>query len=128
ATASHAGECDDVLRIGGPFIKDSTTPALHAVLGLDKEPVPPEATAVGRRTTPSLLGFGLLDAVPESVLEAMADPDDRNGDGISGRPNRLPDGRLGRFGRKAQIATLHAFTSRAFINEMGTARPFDHPE
>src|SRR2546422_3835251 len=37
--------------------------------------------------------FGLLDAVPESEIVALADPDDRNGDGISGRPNRLPDGR-----------------------------------
>ena len=128
ATAYHDGVCDDLGRIGGPVIQDSTTPALHAVLGLDKEPVPPEATAVGRRTTPSLLGFGLLDAVPESVLEAMADPDDRNGDGISGRPNRLPDGRLGRFGRKAQIATLHEFTSGAFINEMGITSPSEPRE
>jgi len=128
ATAYHDGVCDDLGRIGGPVIQDSTTPALHAVLGLDKEPVPPEATAVGRRTTPSLLGFGLLDAVPESVLEVMADPDDRNGDGISGRPNRLPDGRLGRFGRKAQIATLHEFTSGAFINEMGITSPSEPRE
>ena len=128
ATAYHDGVCDDLGRIGGPVIQDSTTPALHAVLGLDKEPVPPEATAVGRRTTPSLLGFGLLDAVPESVLEAMADPDDRNGDGISGRPNRLADGRLGRFGRKAQIATLHEFTSGAFINEMGITSPSEPRE
>src|SRR6266480_4651787 len=128
ATAYHDGVCDDLGRIGGPVIQDSTTPALHAMLGLDKEPVPPEATAVGRRTTPSLLGFGLLDAVPESVLEAMADPDDRNGDGISGRPNRLPDGRLGRFGRKAQIATLHEFTSGAFINEMGITSPAEPRE
>src|SRR5882724_1132257 len=47
ATAYHDGVCDDLGRIGGPVIQDSTTPALHAVLGLDKEPVPPEATAVG---------------------------------------------------------------------------------
>ena len=123
ATAYHGGVCDDLGRIGGPVIQDSMTAAMHAVLGIDKEPVPPEATAVGRRTTPSLLGFGLLDAVPDSELVALADPDDRNGDGISGRPNRLPDGRLGRFGRKAQIATLREFTSGAFINEMGITSP-----
>src|SRR2546422_9395408 len=67
--------------------------------------------------------FGLLDAVPESEIVALADPDDRNGDGISGRPNRLPDGRIGRFGRKAQIAKLREFTSGAFINEMGITSP-----
>jgi len=123
ATAFQGGACDDLGRIGGPVIQDSMTPALHAVLGIDKELVPPEATAFGRRTTPSVLGFGLLDAVPESEIVALADPDDRNGDGISGRPNRLPDGRIGRFGRKAQIATLREFTSGAFINEMGITSP-----
>ncbi len=123
ATAYHGGVCDDLGRIGGPVIQDSVTPALHAVLGIDQEPVPLEATGFGRRTTPSVLGFGLLDAVPESEIVARADPDDRNGDGISGRPNRLPDGRIGRFGRKAQIATLHEFTSGAFINEMGITSP-----
>jgi len=122
ATAFHGGVCDDLGRIGGPVIQDSVTPALQQ-LGIQKEPVPVEATAFGRRTTPSVLGFGLLDAVPESEIVAAADPDDRNGDGISGRPNRLPDGRIGRFGRKAQIATLHEFTSGAFINEMGITSP-----
>jgi CxxC motif-containing protein (DUF1111 family) len=123
ATAFHAGVCDDLGRIGGPVIQDSMTPALQRRLGIEKEPVPTEATAIGRRTTPSLLGFGLLDAVPASALVALADPDDRDGDGISGRPNRLPDGRIGRFGRKAQIATLREFTSGAFINEMGITSP-----
>jgi len=128
ATAFHGGVCDDLGRIGGPVIQDSMTPALHAALGIDKEPVPVEATAFGRRTTPSVLGFGLLDAVPEAEIVALADPDDRDGDGISGRPNRLPDGRIGRFGRKAQIATLHEFTSGAFINEMGITSPAEPNE
>src|SRR5947208_4100394 len=124
ATAYHGGGvCDDMGRIGGPVIQDSMTPALAQFLGIKKEPVPIEATAIARRTTPSLLGFGLLDAVPEAAIVALADPDDRNGDGISGRPNRLPDGRIGRFGRKAQIATLREFTSGAFINEMGITSP-----
>lgn len=44
-------------------------------------------------------------------------------DGISGRPNRTADGRLGRFGRKAQVATLREFVASAFINEMGITSP-----
>src|SRR2546425_623789 len=36
ATAYHDGVCDDLGRIGGPVIQDSTTPALHAVLGLER--------------------------------------------------------------------------------------------
>src|SRR5207247_2056497 len=51
------------------------------------------------------------------------DPLDRNGDGISGRPNRTADGRLGRFGRKAQAATLREFNAEAFVMEMGVTNP-----
>src|SRR5207249_2232069 len=74
----------------------------------------------------SLLGFGLLEAVPEAEILAFADPFDRNGDGVSGRPNRTADGRLGRFGRKAQFATLREFNAGAFANEMGITSP-DEP-
>src|SRR5437660_3226047 len=118
-TAFHAPVCDDLSAIGGPVIQDSVTPALHVALGIDKEPALPEATATALRTTPSLLGFGLLEAVPDAEILALADPFDRNGDGISGRPNRTADGRLGRFGRKAQLATLSEFNARAFVNGMG---------
>ncbi|OLD57622.1 MAG: hypothetical protein AUI64_00195 [Acidobacteria bacterium 13_1_40CM_2_64_6] len=53
----------------------------------------------------------------------MAAFNNRKGDGISGRPNRTADGRLGRFGRKAQIATLREFNAGAFLNEMGITSP-----
>src|SRR5437764_2491787 len=98
ATAFRAPACDDLAAHGGPVIQDSVTPALHAALGIDREPVPAAATDTAVRTTASLLGFGLLDAVPDAEILALADPADRNGDGISGRPNRTADGRLGRFG------------------------------
>ena len=123
ATVYQGGVCDDLSASGGPVIQDSVTPALHAALGIDKEPLPPEATGTAHRTTPALFGFGLLDAVPDSAILALADPDDRNGDGISGRPNRSADGRLGRFGRKAFVATLREFNSDAFVNEMGITTP-----
>src|SRR5256885_4997166 len=67
ATAYHAGVCDDLGRLGGPVIQDSMTPALAQFLGIEKEPVLSEATAIAQRTTPSLLGFGLLDAVPDAA-------------------------------------------------------------
>src|SRR5437016_9395906 len=87
ATAYQGGVCNDLAAVGGPVIQDSMTPALRAALGIDKEPVPAAATATAHRTTPSVLGFGLLDAVPDEEILAHADPDDRDGDGISGRPN-----------------------------------------
>ncbi len=120
------GACDDLHDAGGPVYQLHVTPALHDALGIDEEPIPARATARGRRTTPALFGFGLLDAVPEKEILAHADPDDRDGDGISGRPSRLPDGRLGRFGRKANTATLREFVAGAFLIEQGiTSR--DHP-
>jgi CxxC motif-containing protein (DUF1111 family) len=72
-----------------------------------------------RRKSPSALGLGLIDAIPEAAIEANADPDDANGDGIRGRVSRLADGRLGRFGWKADVPTLAEFVRDAHSNEMG---------
>lgn len=115
--------CDPLVDKGGFVIQQHATPALHAALGIDSEPVPKEATAVAHRTSPDVMGFGLLDAVPDSAILALADPDDRNHDGISGRPNRFFDGRLGRFGRKALVPTLNEFNHGAFSAEMGITSP-----
>ena len=116
------GFCDPLAERGGPVIQQRVTPALHDALGIDSEPVPPEA-AKATRTTPDLFGFGLLDAVSDSTILSYADPDDRNHDGISGRPNRFTDGRLGRFGRKALVPTLLEFTEGAFSAEQGITSP-----
>lgn len=114
--------CDPLIEKGGPIIQQAVTPALKAALGIDSEPIPPEA-ATARRTTPDVFGFGLLDAVPDAAILALADPEDRNGDGISGRPNRFFDGRLGRFGRKAIVPTLREFNNGAFVIEQGITNP-----
>jgi CxxC motif-containing protein (DUF1111 family) len=123
ATAFSGGTCSDLSGIGGPVIQQQVTAALATALGINAEPIPADATASGRRTTPDLFGFGLLDAVPDAEILALADPSDRNGDGVSGRPNRTADGRLGRFGRKAQVARLRDFNTDAFVMEMGVTNP-----
>lgn len=127
ATAFHPGgtgrACDELVALGGPVFQQRVTPALRAAVGIDSEPVPPQATAIAARTSPDIFGFGLLDAVPGSAILAYADPDDRNGDGISGRPNRFFDGRLGRFGRKALVPTLREFNDGAFVIEQGVTNP-----
>jgi len=99
ASAFHSPLCDPLAAEGGFVFQLKSTPALKAALGIDSEPVPPNA-ARALRTTPVLFGRGLLDLVPDSVLLSYADPDDRNRDGISGRPHHFVDGRPGRFGRK----------------------------
>ena len=58
------------------------------------------------RIAQPLHGVGDFDRVPEAAILAHADEEDRDGDGISGRPNRLSgagvEGALGRFGWKAE--------------------------
>jgi CxxC motif-containing protein (DUF1111 family) len=117
------GFCDPLADLGGFVYQLQVTPALKNALGIDKEPIPSKATAQAQRTTPDVLGFGLLDAVPDSAILAYADPDDRNHDGISGRPNRFFDGRVGRFGRKALVPTLAEFNEGAFVAEQGVTTP-----
>jgi CxxC motif-containing protein (DUF1111 family) len=83
-----------------------------------------EANVVGQRISIPLFGAGLVEAIPDETLLALEDPDDRDGDGIRGRAARVEDigsgaKRIGRFGWKAQHATLLAFAADAYINEMG---------
>lgn len=115
--------CDELAAVGGPVFQDSVTPLLRAALGIDREPLPPTVTVVAARSAPDLFGFGLLDAVPDSAILALADSADANGDGISGRPNRFFDGRLGRFGRKALVPALREFNDGAYQIEQGITSP-----
>jgi CxxC motif-containing protein (DUF1111 family) len=76
------------------------------------------------RVAPAVFGLGLLEAVPEAALLAQADPEDRDGDGISGRANLVPDlatGRrvVGRFGWKAEQPSLRQQAAAAFHGDMG---------
>ncbi|MET1080032.1 MAG: di-heme oxidoredictase family protein [Pseudomonas sp.] len=81
-------------------------------------------TLFSARIAPPMIGLGLLEAIPEAALLAHADPDDHNGDGISGRPNRVWDDRqkrsvLGRFGWKAGQPSLNQQNAHAFAGDLG---------
>jgi len=86
--------------------------------------VPDDATVFARRVPIPLFGAGLVEAIPDETIVALADPIDRNGDGVSGRAAAVVDlatgeRRVGRFGWKAQHASLIAFAADAYRNEMG---------
>ena len=86
--------------------------------------VPADATVVARRMSIPLFGAGLIEAIPDETLLALEDPFDRDRDGISGRAAIIVDvatnqRRVGRFGWKAQVATLLTFSGDAYTNEMG---------
>ncbi|ADO74655.1 di-heme oxidoredictase family protein [Stigmatella aurantiaca] len=84
-------------------------------------PVPANHSA---RIAPPLVGLGLLEALAESTLSSLADPDDTNRDGISGRMQTVTDPqtgqqRLGRFGWKASKARLSHQIASALNTDMG---------
>ena len=126
ATRFANGVCDPLTAEGGENIRRKATPLLRAH-GIEREVVPASATGVGHLTTPFLFGLGLVEAIPEATILQRADADDQNGDGISGRPGRTPDGRYARFGRKADVATIPEFVDTAIRLEMGLTTP-SHPE
>ena len=76
------------------------------------------------RVAPAMIGLGLLEAIPAQEIIAAADPDDINGDGISGRPNTVWDGIaqelvLGRFGWKASKPDVKQQSAAAFFGDIG---------
>ena len=81
-----------------------------------KRPLPRQ---VFRRRPPSLFGLGLLETISAAALAEIADPDDRDRDGISGRLPR----ESGRFGWKARFPTLRQAVAAAFVNELGLTNP-----
>ncbi len=86
-------------------------------------PLPP-GLQISPRVAPAMIGMGLLAAIPEADILAHADPDDADGDGISGRPNYVWDHAagakaLGRFGWKANQPSVLQQTAGAFLGDMG---------
>jgi len=86
--------------------------------------MPDDVTVIARRAPIPLFGAGLVEAIPDETLLALEDPVDRDRDGVSGRAAIVVDiasgqRRVGRFGWKAQHATLLAFGADAYRNEMG---------
>ncbi|SCA57589.1 conserved exported hypothetical protein [Candidatus Terasakiella magnetica] len=81
----------------------------------------PETNYAGRLSQP-LFGLGLLEDVSDETILAQADPEDKNNDGISGRPNMI-NGQLGRFAWKATAPTLRIQAANAFSNDIGMSTP-----
>jgi CxxC motif-containing protein (DUF1111 family) len=73
---------------------------------------------VSPRLALPIIGMGLLQAIPEDYILGLADLDDDDGDGISGRPN-LVAGALGRFGWKANVANVEQQVAAAFLGDIG---------
>src|SRR4029078_7606167 len=85
-------------------------------------------TMISPRVAPPMIGLGLIEAIPEEQIRAHADPNDKDGDGISGRTNEvwsIESNRLelGRFGWKAGIPSIRQQTGTAFAGDIGISNP-----
>lgn len=131
---------DPMIAEGGPQLQN------RAILGYLAERLPAGATVSARFTPPAVTGLGLLEAVDDTTILALADSADLDGDGISGRVSwvdadalvtRLAQGAtsavpgtasrhlawsgryIGRFGKKARAVTLQHQTVTAYSEDMG---------
>ncbi len=89
-------------------------------------------TMLSPRVAPQMIGLGLLEAIPAADILALADPDDADGDGISGRVQIVPSVEfgvpmLGRFGLKGGAPTVKEQSAGAFSGDMGLSTPL-HPD
>lgn len=102
----------------------------YRISDLGYGPLHPQ-TMISPRVTPQMIGLGLLDAIDEKDILAQADPDDADGDGISGRPNQVWSAvhdkpMLGRFGWKAGSPSVNEQSQAAFAGDLGISVPL-HP-
>lgn len=84
----------------------------------------PETYMTSPRVAPPVFGRGLLEAIPEEIILEWADENDEDGDGISGRPNRVWDivsetTVIGRFGLKANVPSVLVQSAGAYHGDMG---------
>lgn len=110
------GEFDPMATLGGSLLQqNSIDPRIL-------ELVPATATiSIQRQSTP-LFGMGLIEAIPDETI--LINADRQQSLGLNGVPSLVADvvsgkTRVGRFGWKAQLATVLAFSGDAYLNEMG---------
>ncbi|MFI0847485.1 di-heme oxidoredictase family protein [Mesorhizobium sp. IMUNJ 23232] len=99
----------------------------YSVTDLSDGPLHP-GTTLSPRVTPQMIGLGLVEQIHPADILANADPDDRDSDGISGKPNIVRDElshelTLGRFGWKAQTPSIRQQSADAFAGDIGISTP-----
>ncbi len=125
---SFAGNFDPLAGLGGSLMQDHAIGAVTNAEGsytFVPEVVPRAANRSTARITTPLFGLGLVDAIPDQALMAVASRQDPR---IRGRVHMVKEIRTGRmrvgkFGWKAQVPTLFQFAGDAYLNEMGITNP-----
>ena len=136
AAPGHApeGQMQVAYTVHEITLADGTRVALrkpdYSISDLGYGPLHPQ-TQLSPRIAPQMIGLGLLEAIPAADILAHADPEDLDGNGISGRPNIVPSVEygvpmLGRLGLKAGAPTVKEQSAAAFSGDMGLSTPL-HP-
>lgn len=114
--------------MGGTFVPAAigTMAHRHALPGTGRPDFDDDTNVIEARQTPTVFGLGRLEQVPDAVIRSRVDPDDEDADGVRGIAHELPDGRLGRFGWKANVPSIAEFSRDAMANELGVTLP-DQP-
>lgn len=117
----HGGALIQVASIG----RVTTSAGLHEFAG---EVVPREANVTATRQTQPLQGLGFVDAVPDDTWVALAEHEYAADPSTAGRLHMVADPTsgttaVGKFGWKAQVASLRQFAGDALLNEIGITNP-----
>lgn len=117
------GKFDPLIRFGGPVLQGKGIKTPDGTV-IPPENVPPQATIVAHRRTTPLFGYGLVDAIPDSVLFALAAKQATMTPSTAGRVNKTQDlltglTVAGKFGWKAANPNLVNFSGDAYKEEMG---------
>jgi CxxC motif-containing protein (DUF1111 family) len=122
----HVDYREEKVTLGDGSVVSLRKPS-YSVDGLAYGPLDPHTT-LSPRLTPPMIGLGLIEQIAAADILANADPDDRNNDGISGKPNIVRDIRSGeltlaRFGWKAQTPSIREQAADAFAGDIGISTP-----
>jgi len=119
------GICDVLAEEGGDIIQKQATPLLITAGITAPEQTPPSASSRTEEPALAMFGLGLVQAISDDDILSWADPDDADGDGISGRVGRdvtgLPE--VGRWTRKAERARLYDLVDAALRRHIGLTTP-----
>src|SRR5262249_19376033 len=115
----EGGSFDPLVGAGGPVARDHSIAELGLPCDLTAGP-PAAANLISVRNAPPLYGLGLIDRIPDAVIRARAIT---TGGRLHIVRDALGNERVGRFGWKADTATLEQFVGEAFRNELGITNP-----
>ncbi|MGV8954186.1 MAG: di-heme oxidoredictase family protein, partial [Cypionkella sp.] len=102
----------------------------YSVADLAYGPMAPDVM-MSPRVAPPMIGLGLVEQIPAADILAHADPEDLDGDGISGKANWAIDPvsktvMIGRFGLKAGMPTIRSQSAGAFAGDIGISTPINN--